>query len=51
MSKDDWFRRTTWSDEDERAFFARLVRSRGIFRKAQYLRIQAVTLRKPVIES
>ena len=37
----DWFRRTTWSPDDEREFFARLGRSRGPERKAQYLRIQA----------
>jgi hypothetical protein len=44
MRSKDWFRRTTWSDEDRAAFFARLVRSRGAFHKAQYLRIQAHTL-------
>jgi tetratricopeptide (TPR) repeat protein len=44
MTNDDWFRRTTWSDEDRTAFFARLGRSRGASRKAQYLRIQAQTL-------
>jgi hypothetical protein len=37
----DWFRRTTWTPADEEDFFARLGRARF---KAQYLRIQAVTL-------
>jgi hypothetical protein len=40
----EWFRRTTWTADDERDFFARLARSRGPARKAQYLRIQAVHL-------
>lgn len=37
----EWFRRTTWTADDEREFFARLGRSRGAERRAQYLRIQA----------
>jgi tetratricopeptide (TPR) repeat protein len=41
---DDWFRRSTWSEEDRRSFFARLARSRTRFHKAQYLRIQALHL-------
>ncbi|MBD8874648.1 hypothetical protein [Rhodanobacter sp. DHB23] len=44
MARDDWFRRTTWSDTEGQAFFARLLRSRTAFHKAQYLRIQAYTL-------
>lgn len=40
----DWFRKTTWSLDDERAFLSRLARSRSLFHKAQYLRIQALTL-------
>jgi hypothetical protein len=40
----DWFRRTTWSKEDEIEFFVRLGRSRTPFHKAQYLRIQALSL-------
>lgn len=40
----DWFRRESWSAEDERDFFARLRRSRGDHNKAQYLRIQAAHL-------
>lgn len=44
MARDDWFRRTTWSPEDERAFHERLRRSRTAFHKAQYARIQALHL-------
>lgn len=36
----DWFRRSTWSAEDERAFFGKLAKARSRNR-AQYLRIQA----------
>jgi tetratricopeptide (TPR) repeat protein len=41
MSKEDWYRKTTWSKSDKEEFFARLKRSRTNFHKAQYLRIQA----------
>ena len=44
MALDNWFRRKTWSQQDEAEFFARLKRSRGQFHKAQYLRIQATYL-------
>jgi len=37
----DWYRRTTWTQEDQTAFFDRLNRSKGQYHKAQYLRIQA----------
>ena len=40
----EWFRRSTWSERDAAEFEARLARSRGAARKAQYLRIQAVHL-------
>jgi tetratricopeptide (TPR) repeat protein len=39
----DWYRRTEWSPEVERDFFARLKRSRR-HNRAQYLRVQAVHL-------
>ncbi len=42
--KVEWFRRSTWSDHDAAEFNARLARSRGAHRKAQYLRIQAAHL-------
>ena len=40
MAQDDWFRNTSWSEEDQRKFFARLKRARR-YNRAQYLRIQA----------
>ena len=44
MGRHDWYRLTTWSEKDQKAFFARLDRSRENRHKAQYLRIQAVYL-------
>src|SRR5687767_401449 len=44
MSKLEWFRRTTWTDQDREDFDARLKRSRDAGNKAQYLRIQAFHL-------
>lgn len=41
MSRDDWFRNTTWNDRVAAQFDAKLKRAR---RKGQYLRIQACTL-------
>lgn len=41
MGRDDWYRRTTWTADDRKAFHERLGRSRGAFHKAQYARIQA----------
>jgi tetratricopeptide (TPR) repeat protein len=41
MARDDWYRRTSWTDEDQVAFHQRLKRSRGNGSKAQYARIQA----------
>ena len=41
MSRDDWFRNTTWSDRLAAQFDAKLKRAR---RKGQYIRIQACTL-------
>jgi len=40
-TSNDWFRHTSWSEGDEREFFARLKRAR---KKDQYLLIQALTL-------
>src|ERR1700732_2357892 len=40
-SRDDWFRRTKWSEAIATEFWARLRRAR---RKEQYLRIQAAYL-------
>ena len=44
MAKPEWFRRTTWSPQDQEEFQQRLMRSRSTFHKAQYLRIQALHL-------
>lgn len=44
MSRTDWYRRTTWTEDDQRAFFERNARSRGPDSKEQYIRIQAETL-------
>lgn len=41
MTNNDWDRNTTWSEEIEATFEARLKRSRGDYSKAQSLRIQA----------
>jgi tetratricopeptide (TPR) repeat protein len=47
MARDEnWYRRTTWTPEDQAAFFQRNRRSRGPDSKAQYMRIQAETLRE-----
>lgn len=43
MSSDDWYRRTTWTDDDRADFNARLRRARK-HNRPQYLRIQAVHL-------
>src|SRR5262245_58726359 len=42
MKKQDWYRRTTWSEEDEADFKTRLSRTRG--QRSEYLRIQAWAL-------
>jgi hypothetical protein len=44
MAQDDWFRNHKWSPAISEAFFARLARSKGSAKRAQYLRIQAVEL-------
>jgi tetratricopeptide (TPR) repeat protein len=44
MGRHDWYRNTTWTPEVQAAFRSRLDRSRGRFKKAQYLRIQALYL-------
>ena len=43
MSSEDWFRRTTWTDDDRSDFSGRLKRARK-YNRPQYLRIQAVHL-------
>lgn len=44
MSREDWYRRTTWTPDDQREFHGCIRRSRGIDSKAQYIRIQARAL-------
>jgi tetratricopeptide (TPR) repeat protein len=44
MTRNDWFLQTTWSEAQASSFFERLARSRTPFHRAQYLRIQALTL-------
>ncbi len=46
MGRVDWFRRTTWTSRDRAEFYARLDRSRSVFHKAQYIRIQALHLQE-----
>jgi tetratricopeptide (TPR) repeat protein len=41
MGREDWYRKQTWTQADQSAFFERLAKSRGAFHKAQYARIQA----------
>lgn len=43
MSRNDWYRQTSWSAANQEAFFAKLGRARN---KAQYLRIQALYLQE-----
>ena len=42
MTSEDWYRRETWTAEDEQQFETKLSRSRG--QRSEYLRIQAWTL-------
>lgn len=46
MSTDrgNWYRGTSWTPADQEAFWARLRRSRAPSHRAQYLRIQALSL-------
>ena len=46
MADEMWYRRRTWTDEDQSEFFSRLRRSRTGFHKAQYCRIQAYELQQ-----
>ena len=41
MARDDWYRNKEWDDEIELAFRTRLNRSRSLYNKTEYLRIQA----------
>lgn len=39
----DWYRKTSWNENDEKDFFEKLKRARN-YSRPQYLRIQAITL-------
>jgi tetratricopeptide (TPR) repeat protein len=45
MGRNDWYRRSTWTNRDQDEFFQRLNRSRSLSSKVQYLIIQAQCLR------
>ncbi len=47
MSKNNWYRKKTWTTEDQEEFFAKFHKKRGEIKyKLQYLRIQAITLKE-----
>jgi tetratricopeptide (TPR) repeat protein len=55
MKSRDWYTHTTWNDEIRSKFYRRWQRSRTIYNKAQYLRVQAyylleAKLYRPAIE-
>jgi tetratricopeptide (TPR) repeat protein len=45
VPNDDWYRKTTWTSDDADDFFANLSRSRTDTQSAQFLKIQALTLK------
>ncbi|MGB6986150.1 MAG: hypothetical protein WBD74_09290 [Candidatus Aquilonibacter sp.] len=45
MAKDDWYRKTTWTSDDAADFFARLAGLPTDIHRAQYLKIEALTLK------
>jgi tetratricopeptide (TPR) repeat protein len=45
VPKNDWYRKTTWTSDDAKDFFAQLARSQTDIHRAQYLKIQALTLK------
>jgi len=46
MGREDWYRRETWTPEDQAEFFLRLNRGRKAYYKASHCRVQAVYLEK-----
>jgi hypothetical protein len=46
MAKAEWFRRSTWTKQDQDEFYARLGRSKTLYNKSQYVRIQASHLQR-----
>jgi tetratricopeptide (TPR) repeat protein len=45
VPKDDWYRKTTWTSDDANDFFAQLASSQTDIHRAQYLKIQSLTLK------
>ncbi len=45
MPKNDWYRKTSWSSGDEAEFFTQLACSPTDIHRAQYLKVQALTLK------
>jgi tetratricopeptide (TPR) repeat protein len=45
MSTSDWYRKTTWTSDDADDFFAHLASLQTDTHRAQYLKIQALTLK------
>ncbi len=45
MPKNDWYRKTSWSSGDADEFFAQLACSPTDIHRAQYLKVQALTLK------
>jgi|HubBroStandDraft_1064217.scaffolds.fasta_scaffold282796_2 tetratricopeptide (TPR) repeat protein len=41
----DWYRKTTWTGDDAKDFFAQLAHSQAEIQRAQYLKVQALTLK------
>lgn len=46
MGRDDWYRRTTWTESDRGDFWARIAKTRKPASQAQYIRIQASVLQE-----
>ncbi|MEM6821916.1 MAG: hypothetical protein AAF558_08265 [Verrucomicrobiota bacterium] len=44
MGRDDWFRSSTWTKDDEELFYKKLSRQRSSSQKSQSLRIKAYHL-------
>jgi len=46
VPKADWYRKTTWTSDDAKDFFAQLACAQTDIHRAQYLKIQALTLKE-----
>ncbi len=45
VSDGDWYRKTTWTSDDAKDFFAHLARLHADIQRAQYLKVQALSLK------